>query len=481
MRNLLTLLALCLLAVTAAADERAGKPLESWTVVGIRDEASPDLGDEIATLRGALSLELSARGRGVVRDEDATRLRLGAPGADLRPIRDRIDAAELYYFQLELEIARSNLEQALAELGHASGIPAAWEHTREARMLLAMIQLARRTPEGDRLADEQLTAVARVQPDWNPAQASYPADVIERFADARRSLDAPRGTLRALCAPACPGGHVYVDTFPVAAAGEAIELPPGRYRVVVTDEFESPRRRSLVRDVEVRAGVETGLQVDLAVEGRLVAQEGTALVVAADEATRRQAAAQIAKRLGADFTLVLLATAQGDREGWLVDGGGQVVREMALTGSSDEAAVQLARLAVSDAVPAARPAVASVGAPVVATRVESPAATGRGGIPAGWTAVRWTSAGGAILATSLGLYFRIDAANRHDALAEQIDGWGGVLPSEGAARTARTEADAIRSQEQLGNGVLIGAGVFAATALTLFLLDFEETEPVVRW
>ena len=473
---------LAFLLLPAAARAQQGAKLESWSVVGMRDEAASDLGAELAALRGALSLELSARGRGVVRDEEETRLRLGAAGTDLRAVRDRIDAAELYFFQLELDVARTNLEQALAALVHASGLPRAWEHTRDARMLLGMVHLAERTQESRRRAIEQFAAVARVQPAWSPADASYPAEVIELYAEARDSLPPATGTLRAVCAPACPGGQVFVDTFPAGAPGQPIALAPGSYRVVVADRADAPRRRSLLREIEV-AGGETEVRVDLPSESPLVGREGTALELPADAGVRRQAAAQLAQRLGTDFTLVLLASTPTGRAGWLVDAQGRVVREMALAKHGDDAAVELAQLATSDALPSAPAQAASASGsrpPAVETRANAaPPAVDR--TPAGWQVARWATVGGAVLAASAGAWVHLDAAHRDDAMRTSLERSGGVLPSDAVARATRAEADAIRSQERLGNGLLLGAGVLTATAVTLFFLDFGEVEPAVHW
>ncbi len=471
-----------LLLLDAASARAAEGRLDRWTVVGLRAAGEPEIREEVAVLRGALSLELSARGSGVVRDEEQTGLRLGLRGASLRSVRDRIDAAELYFFQLELGVARENLEQALEELGHASGIPEAWERTRAARMLLGMIHLASRDEAGKRLAAEQFAAVARIQPRWSPADASYPAEVVELYAEQRRLLDAgERGLLRVACEPACAGGHVFLDSFPVAVPGEAIALSPGRYRVVVTDRFENPQRRSLLHEVVVRPGDESRVTVDLAVEGSLSAEEGPGLGAARGTAPRRQAVEQVARRLGSDFVLALQAAEDGGWLAWVVDADGRIRRELALPPGAPGGVESIAHLALTDAMPGALAPVASVGQPLVAERGSVEAAAPATRADPVWTAARWGTGGTAVLAGALGLYLHLDGKARDEALRGQLRSWGGVAPSERAARATRSESDAIQSQARWGTGLLVGAGVLSATAITLFLLDPEAPEAAVRW
>lgn len=480
-----------LLGLTLPLQAAAEARLESWSLAAMHAEEEADLSQELADLRGALAIELSGRGKGVLRDPGWSQLRLGLPDADLRTVSARIDAAELYYFQLELELARSNLEQALDELGHAAGIPEAWERTRVARMLLAMVHLARRTPDSRTRALEQLIRVARIQPGWSPSLASYPAEVNELYAEAQRRLEARgKGRLRVGCEPACPGGQVYVDSYPLAAPGEAIELPPGRYRVAVTDRFEDPRHRSLLREVEVTVGAESRVTVDLEREGKLLIRPGPVVIVPRDLRARRLAAEQVAQRLGTDRILILQLGEEGERLAWLLDGGGAILREIRSPPGAD-APGRIARLATSEAIPGEGVPVAALaggeGASVAALQdavvptVESgPVPAEANGFPT-WRTATWSTAGAALLAGSVGLYLRLDADDREEALRADLAGRNGVYSSVELARRARAEAAAIRDQARWGNGLLWTAGILSATAVALYLLDLDAPEPAIRW
>ena len=474
MKALATSLALAL--ALAALPATAQNALDAWTVVGLRSEAEPPLADDVATLHGALTLELSARGAGVVRDEHATHLRLGTPEPDLRAIRDDIDAAELYYFQLELEVARSSLEQALAELAHASGIQMAWDRTRFARMLLGMVHLAGKAPDARARAEEQLTAVARLQPTWTPAEASWSDEVIELYARVRRRLEeTERGLLRVTCDPACPGGHVFSDAYPIATPGEAVPLPPGRYRIVVADRFDNPER-TVAREIEIRPGEETRLAVDLASAEKLAVEPGPVVLAPREDEARRRIAAQVARRAETDFALILQRGVNGSTLGWVVDGEGAIRRELSIPADDEEPLLTLAQQALADDAPGL---VAATG--TAEAGLAGPTPAGQGAVSGLWTASKWSTAGASVVAAAAGIYLHIDAAKRDDALRGRLSDWGGVIPTGDAARASREEAGTIANQSNWGTGLLVGAGVLGVTAATLFLLDPAAPEPVVRW
>jgi len=468
------------LALVVAAPAAAQHRIDEWTVVGLRSEVEPPLAEEVATLRGALNLELSARGSGVVQDEPFTLLRLGTPDRDLRSIRDAIDAAELYYFQLELELARTHLEQALAELAHASGINKAWDRTRFARMLLGMVHLAGRSPDARIRAEEQFAAIARLQPTWTPSASSYPEEVLELYAEVRRRIEeTERGLLRISCDPACPGGHVFSDAYPIGTPGEAVPLAPGLYRIVVADRFDNPER-SVAKEIEIRAGEETRLEIDLASQDRLAVEPGPVVLAPREEEARRRVAAQVARRAETEWSLVLQRGSGGATLGWVVDGEGVIRREVQIPPGDKEPLLALAHRALAtDLVPVPAPASASA-APADAaaeTQVEAPPPA-----PSGlWSVSKWSSTGAAVVAAAAGIYLRIDAADREEALQRKLAAWGGVVPTGEAARAARTEAGAIATRSDWGTGLLVGAGVLGATAATLFLLESDAPEPVIRW
>jgi len=476
---------------TAAAPGARAERLEAWAVVGLRaGDPSGALRDEVADLRGALLLELSARGGGTVLDEEASRLRLGIAG-DLRVAREALEAAELYYFQLDLAAARANLERALDALAWGSGIPDAWEKTRDARMLLAMVHLASDAPERRERALRQLEAVVRVDSDWTPAASAWPDEILALHDEARARLAAGgTGNLTVRCVRGCGGGTVFVDGRPLGAPDAPLALPAGRYRVVLADRAERPDRTSLAREVDVVAGQDVVFAIDLEAEGRLRLEEGPVVLAASDERRWRDAASLVARRAATEFTLVLLEAApEAGRRAWLLDATGAIRADLSVDAAAEAPLRELARRAL-----AAKPAPAAPEAIVAAllappaerdSNTAASAATEAAPAPAerpiAWQAAKWGAAGGAVLAAALGLGLHVDAADRDATLRSRLGSWNGVVPTSNAARAVRSEADAIAAEANWGTGLLVGAGFLAATAATLFLLEPEAPAPAVQW
>ncbi|HEY0840273.1 MAG TPA: hypothetical protein VGD74_08805, partial [Vulgatibacter sp.] len=82
---------------------------------------------------------------------------------------------------------------------------------------------------------------------------------------------------------------------------------------------------------------------------------------------------------------------------------------------------------------------------------------------------RWTAVGLGAAAATAGVWLRLDAVSREATLLESSR--NGSFPTAADGRAASREASAIRSQANLGTGLLVGAGAAAATAAWLFLTE----------
>ena len=474
MKTLISLFGLVLLLPNPVSAE----PLETWTVAGLRADDEAPLHDDLTALRGALSLELTARGRGSLIESERVRLRWGAE-ADLPSIREHLDTAELYYFQLELEAARRYLEQALDELPTASGRPEAWEWTRDARMLLAMVHLAAGDEQAQERAEAEFAAITRVDPAWRPPDTAWPPQALELYARVRGAEQVRQaGRLRVPCSPDCAGGGVFADARLIGAPAQVIALPPGRYRGAVGDRFERPTKRSLLREIEIRAGKETTLSVDLEAESDLATPDGLAVLAPIDADLRDARAALAARHAGTDNLLLLHRDREGHLLAWGLDGRARLRGTFETEGEGEEAlsslAAQVVRAYLERPEPPAEPE-----EPPAFVAADAPAP---GGAPPALQAMRWGTLGAALVASGVGTWQHVDAAQRDQALGSRLDGWSGAVPDERSAAAARTEADAIVTQQAWGTGLLIGGGTLGATALLLFLIDgADEPAPTIRW
>lgn len=473
MKTTVLLLSAALLVPAFASAE----PLEAWTVAALGEDGEAPTNEEVAALRGALTLELSARGRGTVLDPALTRLRWGAE-ADLPSVRELLDTAELYYFQLELEAARRFLDQAIFELPSASGKAEAWEWMRDARMLRAMIHLAAGDEGAEERAQGEFAAIVRVDPAWRPPDTDWPPQALELYDRVRRSEQVRQaGRVRVDCSSDCAGASVFADGRRIGAPAQVIALPPGRYRVVVADGADNPSRRSLVRDVEIEAGREVVLSVDLGTEARLA--EGTTVLASMDPQERRARASLAARHAGGDFLLLLHHDEAGQAQAWVLDADGRLRGSFRPEEGSADAhasiATQVAQADLAAPAPDAKPEVSPA-------YVEDIPSRDTGTSSPGLQAARWGTLGAALVAGGLGTWMHVDAAQRDSRLGERLNEWNGALPTERAAAAARTEADAIVAQQAWGTGLLVGAGTLGVTALVLFLVDGEsEAAPTIRW
>lgn len=463
--------AAALLAVLAAA---VLAPADEWAVIGLKDPGAEPVGSLVSLARGALAVELGPAGR--VLGPEETRARLGLPSPDLDTARERLDAAELYYFQLELGAARRSVTGAIDALVRAGGTPEAWEWLRVARLLLASIELAPGTPASREQARDALLPLARVRPHERPSETAYPAEVVAAFDEAVRAAAAlPRGTLRVRCLRACPAAHVWIDGASADDAAVSVSLPAGAYHVVVTDSFDRPRLRSLAREVEVRPGAEVTVEVDLEAEGALDAADGPSLL--APPEARTGALVLAARRRVAERLAAVWSSGAGDGRRLhlaVVRPEGRIERQAQIrVGPAGEAAglERLVRFAVSGelgpgvedaALPdAALPAAVVAGEPPVAAAAPGP----------GWKAwAKWSSAAAALALAATGTWLAVDAEDRDDRLQERVAGWGGAVPVEYRAPVL-AEREAIGNRRDLALGLLVGAGVAGAGAAALFFLD----------
>ncbi len=461
-------------------------PEERWAVVGLRTPESPALKQELEILRGFLGYDAAAKesGRLILR-ESATRSRLGLMSGGLEEIEQKIDGAELYYFQLELPLARESLEEALQALRLQIG-PRATKRSRVARLLLATILLAENGQGAMERAAATIEPIARLHPNDGPDPRAYPAEMVALFGEVSRTAAATRkGWLRIDCEASCPEGHVWVDSYPLGAPGERIELPAGRYQVLVGDRFERPALRSLLREVEVVAGEEATILVDLAREGAVDPEGGPSFLIP-DDGAWESAAMMVAGRLIPDPLVVLRRTqADGPRLHAALLEGGRIVREASASveGGADPTMTleQLANLLTSgstegEAATSGQSAADPVAAPYRSDRPSLDPrilATSSDPIPAWVEPTRWTTAGVAVAATVAGIWLHADASSTQRALSDRF-GAAGAYGTIEEARAASREMDAARSQAKWGTGVLVGAGAAAVTTLVLFLLDWSE-------
>jgi hypothetical protein len=457
-----------LLVALVAAAAPVSPPAGEWAVVGLKGRDAAPVGETVALARGALALALGEAGR--VLGPEETRARLGLPPRDLAGARERLDAAELYYFQLELAAARRGVVEAIEALVRAGGAPEAWEWLRVARLLLASIDLAPGTPAAREAARDDLLPLVRVRRGDRPGEKAYPAELLALFDEAARAAAAaPRGTLRVRCQPACAGAHVWVDAASADGVGTPIVLPAGTYHVVVTDSFDRPRLRSLTREVEVKADAETTVEVDLAAEGALDAGDGPSLYAPPEAALA--AVTGTARRGLAERLVAVWSTGAGEgRRLHLAVArapGGRVERQAQIrldVGAEPVAVERLVRFAASGEL---GPGVEDASVPAPALAAAAPAA-----VPAaGWkTWTKWSAAAAALGLGATGAWLAFDAEDREDRLQARVDGWGGAVPI-GYRDAVMAEHDAIGSRRDLGVGLLVGAGVASVVATTFFLLD----------
>lgn len=482
----LLLLGLCWALPVAGA---ASQTEETWAVMGVRHRHGPSMKEIVAQVRGAVALELSARESGLVLDDEETRSRFGLGSSSLREIRSKVDAAELYYFQLELGLARDNLERALLELSYVAGVPDAWERGRVAKMLLGMVHLAEGGVDGRSRAFQQFEEVARIRPELLPSELIHPPDVLALYREARTRVESlPRGRLRVVCGGGCPTGQVWVDSLPMGVPGEAIDLPAGRYGVLLTDRFEKPRAISWLRQVEVVGGEEKVVHVDLSLESAIRGGEGPSFLVDGGGAIEPGALRTLAERVDADRLMVVEAVAGGFEAG-VVDRSGRIERFSVTVQekeSQQDALGRLVRKAFSG--PEPLPAVVHVaaaatdGGEVWLEGRGHEALPGSGGQWMGWG--KWSAAGFAIVSAGVGTVLKIDADKREAEHRRQWELWGGMYPSEPVARQGRREWRGIQRSADWGTGLLITAGVAAVAGATLFWLDGgRETagQPSIEW
>lgn len=461
---------------------------ETWAVLGLRHRQGPSMGESVATLRGALALELSAREHGQVLDDEETRSRFGLGSSSVKEIRAKVDAAELYYFQLELGLARDNLERALVELSYVAGAPDAWERSRVAKMLLGMVHLAEGGVGARSRALQRFEEVARIRPELLPSELVHPPEVLALYREARERVEAlPRGRLRVICGAGCATGQVWVDSQPMGVPGEAIELPAGTYGVLLTDRFEKPRAISWLRHVPVEADGETVVHVDLPLEASVRGAEGPSLLVDQGIGPEAGALRTLSERVDVDRLLIVEAVEGGFR-GRVIHRSGRVHPIAVSTGpreSQEEALGRLARAALGEE------SITRVASATEELRVDASPGWLEESEPNEWsrphgewmTWGKWSAAGATLVAAGVGTALHLDANQREESHLRRWRAWGHVYPSEGAAAKGRREVRSIQRASDWGTGLLITAGVAAVTGATLFWLDAGRppTSGTIEW
>jgi hypothetical protein len=244
-----------------------------WTVFGFRDPKGPAIADQAVELRNLLAQQMGSDGW--VLSERETKTRLGAHGlsvVDIAAVIARVNEAESDYQQFELDAARSKAQAALQELVKMGGEIGVWEAAQTAHLLLGMGHLARSTRD-TASARAEFEAILRVAPSFQP-QGHDPM-VLALFKKAHDSVSHEQtGDLIVSCLGSCPNGFIWIDAAPNGRVnGAAVKLPVGSYRVRITDREDRPRLRSFTHEVQIRAGVETKITIDLDSEGALASIE----------------------------------------------------------------------------------------------------------------------------------------------------------------------------------------------------------------
>lgn len=431
--------------------------LEEWLVVGVRREgAAPAFLQEVDR---SLAAELQGRegARAIGRGETAARL--GVPSETLAGIDERISEGELYFFQLETAEAKAHLERSLAALAFHAG-EGAWERARTVRLLLALIHL--RAGDGQSALDV-LMPLAGVQPSLELDESEAPADLVELWRHAReRSSALSEGWLRVECEGTCDGARVHLEGFGIGRPGQAIPIPPGRYRLLIGDEAQG--RFSLSREAVVRPGEETKIVVNLSIEEAFHAA-GWPSIVIREGAGEEEALAYLSSKLGSVWLLGLGQGEGGEVVGWSARDGailGSVRRSSGQQDGPSAAIRELIEGAVSSKSGRAGedPRPLSPPPPLLAERVDASFRVG--------PTARW--AGIALTATMAGIagWLTWDASSARAEL-RGLEGGDRSYSSLGKARRAEELAGSIQGKETWSAILWTGAALGAVGSAFLFL------------
>jgi len=507
------LISCCLvqLALAAAGPARADCAEVRWAVVGLSAEERQPMGERVALLREALAAELKRVGSDDLLPEEEVGRRLGLQLHDASYAEAQLEAAELFYFQYQFPSAEESLHKAIETLATRVDARAA-TRSRAARFLLGAVHLGVGGPEALERARAAIEPLVRIAPEHRPDPRAYPAELIQLFDDLRDELASqPKGRLRVRREDG-GAGHVWVDAQPLGAVGSEILLPPGRYRVLVADAAVNPSRLSFLHEVEVRPGEESSLWLDLRWESSADPRDGPSFAWV-NERTRVVAASRLSAQL-APSPLVLLWEDAASLHAALYDREqGELIHATSAQKGGEVPAIfaTLARGLIGGVAAAAAGEGEAASAPMAAQEerrppppdAEAPAAPEDPGDRFAeaprpraeevrelelrlderlreepqaqelrWIEpTKWATAGAAVIAAAVGIWVHADAAAQQRELNAWAREQGGVATSVEEGRAAARRSSSIRSQSQLGNGFLVGAGVAGVTSLVLFYLD----------
>lgn len=440
--SFLVLVALALPTAARAAD---------WAFVGLVETGEPAPEAELQAALQAFSAELSSEDRAI--PLAALVERLGFGSVDRTSIEEALAEAEMLFFQVEYEAARQKLETALAAIEADRGkIP--FEVRRDVRLLLALVFL-----EGfqDREAAARVLApLAAIHVLPESVRRAAPGPVIELWDEVRAAASArTEGWLYVDCT-GCHGGEVWLEGVPVGITQQSIALPPGRYSLVLRGLAGAEELRSLVHEVQIRAGEETRLLVALAAETSVLA--GPAVCVqAAKLGDAVDHAARLAPRVGADRLLAWRFEQDAIRV-WAFGAAGERLGSWTRPVEGEDLEATLAALAREILAPAPR-AEESLPLQVLAAPDPEPS----------WRPVaRWSALGATVALAAVGTWLAVEADSARSDLEALQAGRRSYASVEEARRASRL-AETVESRQTWSAVLLTGAAAGAVGTVFLFL------------
>jgi hypothetical protein len=459
-----------LTSVSGTAFGAEAPPPQTYAVFGLRAPGAPPVTELVSQFRKALSQVATAGASAAVQSEAETRAGLGFAKISTGTLLTRLGDAEGDYQQFALDSARAKFEAGLQELASAGGEDGVWDAAVTGHVLLGMIHLAGKTRDAQAKAQAEFEAIVRVYPGFQAMGHSGDPVVLALFEKARAKLNrATSGELLVSCSSACPTGYIWVDAAPRGKVnGEPVRLPPGTYRVRVTDRQDAPRLFSFTHEVEIREGAQTRLLVDLESEGALDLGGGPAFLIPAEGDLRLRTLRLAAQRLHRGKVAALWLDAQDIHLAILDSATGKIERHAAIASRADgklEApCLDLARFAVGGEPPPL--SVAPLAPLLDARRPIEPAQGARAMSIAKWGALGTTAALGVA-----GLALAISANADRSSLTDQQNRWGGTIPPQNLPKFS-SDTEAVLTKERWRNGLLIGGAACAVGAAALFAVDY---------
>lgn len=425
---------------------------ESWAVLGIRDPDDAPLGAKLEEVRKAVSAHLPAGDRLLSAKETAQRI--GFPTATVQELEAALADAELLFFQLEYDAARSKLEEALEALARGRESPA--ELGRSLRLLLALIYL--QEPGGREKAADVLRPMAALAALPDTIRRTTPEAVAQLWDEVRAAASARAEGWLVVDCTGCHGGEVWLEGLAVGTTQQSIGLAPGTYRLVLRGLAGSEGKRSLAREVRIRSGEETRLRIDLAIEAALLGDDGPSLSVEAS----LERAPYLAGLLGADRLLLWrFAAAEGSIEAWEADGAAVRGPWRRLQGESLDASVGAL---VAEIVEGRSPVLVST----PAERAEEPPPFLRQDPSGSWRpAARWATLGATVAMVGGAAWLTLDTFSANSEL-ERLEKLG-AYRSVQEARRAEQLADSIATRRTWNTVLWVGAAAGVVATVLLFM------------